>query len=60
MDHRSVLSYEVTYEYIEHILDTYELSEIFELNEVTETDVLLFLVEQNYIKLPNPRPLDLE
>jgi hypothetical protein len=50
----------VTYEDIEHLLEAYSLSEIFEMNELTDADVLLFLSEQGVIKLPNPRPLDFE
>ena len=38
-------------------LATYTLEDIFELNGVTSEDVLLFLVEQNFLELPNPRPL---
>lgn len=45
---------------IENILQAYTLEEILELNELTEEDVLLILVEQNIITLPDPKPLDLE
>ncbi|MDE1830316.1 MAG: hypothetical protein KGI25_08335 [Thaumarchaeota archaeon] len=44
----------------EHILDTYTLEEIFELNEVTEADVLLFLLKEEYLELPEPLPIDLD
>jgi hypothetical protein len=44
---------------IEVVLQTYSLEEILELNEWTEADVLLFLVEQDFVTLPNPRPADL-
>jgi len=42
---------------IEDILQTYSLEEIFELNELTEEEVLYFLVEQEFVTLPNPRPI---
>lgn len=45
---------------IEAVLQTYTLEEILELNELTDEDVLLILVEQNIITLPDPKPLDLE
>lgn len=43
----------------EKYLATYSLEEIFELNELTEAEVLQFLVEAEFIQLPNPRPVDL-
>lgn len=45
---------------VESILETYSLDEILEINEVTQEDTLLFLVEQEFVKLPNPEPLDFE
>ncbi len=45
---------------VDSCLQTYTLEEIFELNDLTEEEVLLFLVEANYIKLPNPKPLDFD
>jgi hypothetical protein len=42
---------------VDAVLQTYELSEIFELNELTEEEVLLFCVEQGLVVLPRPRPL---
>lgn len=39
------------------ILQTYSLEDIFELNDLTEAEVLEFLVEQKFVSLPNPRPL---
>jgi hypothetical protein len=45
---------------IDNVLQTYELSDILELNELTEADLLLFVVEQGFLKLPNPEPLDFE
>ena len=50
----------MTIKEIENILETYELTEIFERNDLTEADVLLFLVEQKFIQLPNPEPLDFD
>jgi hypothetical protein len=49
-----------TYKQIENILQTYEFSEILDLNDLTEEDVLYYLVEQEFIDLPNPRPIDLD
>lgn len=46
--------------YIDKYLATYTLEEIFELNELTESEVLLYLVEQEFIELPKPRPCDLD
>lgn len=43
---------------VEHLLDTFTFEEILEYNEVTEADVLQFLVEQRILRLPNPRPVD--
>lgn len=43
---------------VEQTLEIYTLQEILELNEVTEEDTLLFLIEQKFIQLPNPKPLD--
>lgn len=39
------------------ILDTYDLSEILELNDLTQEEVLEYLVEQGIIKLPEVKPL---
>ncbi len=43
---------------VEHLLDTFTFEQILEYNEVSEADVLQFLVEQSFITLPNPRPVD--
>lgn len=43
---------------IENILEVYSLTEIVEQNDLSEADVLLFLVEQDYLTLPDPRALD--
>ncbi len=40
------------------ILDTYDLSEILDMNDLTQEEVLEYLVEQGMIKLPDVRPLD--
>lgn len=45
--------------YIERVLDTYTLEEIFEYNEVTEAEVLTYLISQEFISLPSPTPVDL-
>ena len=45
---------------IEKYLQTYSLEEIFELNELTQEEVLLYLVEQEFIELPTPSPVDLD
>lgn len=42
---------------IANILETYTLSEIFEYNDLTEEEVLEYLVYQGIIKLPEIRPL---
>lgn len=44
-------------EQIENILQTYSLEEIFELNDLTEEDVLFFLVKEEFLTLPEPEPL---
>lgn len=50
----------MTYSEVENILETYSLEEILDLNDVTVADVLYFLVQQRFVSLPNPRPIDLE
>jgi len=50
----------LTSNYIGKVLQTYSLDDILELNELTEEDILLFLVEEDFLKLPNPRPVDLD
>lgn len=49
----------MNYEAAEHLLDTYSLTEILELNELTEIDLLLYLVEEEYLELPEILPIDL-
>jgi hypothetical protein len=45
---------------IDKYLDTYSLQEIFEFNDLTESEVIEFLVNEEFITLPNPRPCDLD
>jgi hypothetical protein len=42
----------------ENILDTYSLDYIIEYNELTEAEVLKYLVETSFIQIPDPRPVD--
>ena len=42
---------------IENVLQTYTFEEILEMNDLTEADALLLLVEQDLIILPDPEPL---
>lgn len=42
------------------ILDTYSLEDLLELNDLTTEDCLEFLVEENYITLPEIQPLEFE
>lgn len=44
----------------ERVLQSYTLEEIIELNDITEDEVLHFLVEQDILELPDPRPVDLD
>ena len=46
------------YREVENILDTYSFEEILELNDLTEVDVLGFLIEEEFIELPKPKPTD--
>lgn len=43
----------------EKYLQTYSLQDIFEINELTEEEVLVLLVERSIIELPTPSPCDL-
>jgi hypothetical protein len=45
---------------IERVLQTYSLTEILELNELTEEDVVEILLRHEYIEIPNPKPIDLD
>lgn len=42
------------------VLDTYELSEIIELNDLTQEDVLEYLVEHKILHLPDIMPVIIE
>lgn len=42
------------------ILEVYDLSEIIEYNDLTQEEVLEYLVEHHILKLPEVRPLDYE
>jgi hypothetical protein len=42
------------------ILQTYSLEEIFELNELTEEEILQFLVEEDLVSLPKIKPVDFD
>ena len=42
------------------LLETYTLSEILELNDITDEEVLEYLVEQRIIDLPPVKPLDFD
>jgi hypothetical protein len=44
---------------IEKYLKTYSLYEIFEYNDVTEEDVLTYLVNEDYLELPEHGPVDM-
>ncbi len=48
------------YNEVESILDVYTLEDILELNDKTEVDVLYFLLEEEFVELPNPKPLEFE
>ena len=45
---------------IEGILDVYTLEEILEFNDLSLQDALLFLVEEEFLELPDIRPLEFE
>jgi hypothetical protein len=44
---------------VEKLLQTYTLEEILEINEITEEEVLYFLLQHKFLKVPNPEPIDL-
>lgn len=48
------------YEEAEHLLETYSFEELLELNELTEADVLRFLLDEEFIEAPEIKPLDFE
>lgn len=39
------------------VLELYTLTEILELNDITEEDCLIFLVEEGFVTLPKHIPL---
>jgi hypothetical protein len=41
------------------LLETYSLEEIFELNDLTEAEVLEYLVDTEFLRLPQILPVDL-
>lgn len=41
----------------ESILETYTLEEILDQNDLTEADALVFMVEEEFIEIPEPLPL---
>jgi len=41
----------------ENILETYTFEEILDHNDLTEADVLCFLIEEELAELPEPLPL---
>jgi hypothetical protein len=45
------------YETAEHILDIYSLEDILEYNDITTEEALEYLVNQEFIKLPEIQPL---
>lgn len=47
------------YREVENILSTYTLDEILELNDCTEVDILYFLLEKEFLQMPNPKPVDI-
>lgn len=42
------------------LLEAYSLSEILEMNDLTEEDILEYLAEHRIVKLPELRPLEFE
>lgn len=42
------------------LLETYSLSEILELNDLTEEDILEFLHVEGYVILPEIKPLEFD
>jgi len=48
----------VDYDTAEHLLEIYSLEEILELNDITPEEALEYLVNQEFIKLPEIQPLE--
>lgn len=42
------------------VLEAYSLSEILEMNDLTEEDALEYLVDQGVVKLPSIQPLEFD
>jgi hypothetical protein len=42
------------------ILDCYSITDILELNDKTEEELLIFLHEEGYVKLPLIKPLEFD
>jgi len=49
-----------TYEEAEHLLETYSFEELLDFNELTEADVLRFLLDEDFLEIPAVKPLDFE
>jgi len=47
------------YTYAEHLLQTYTLEEILELNGKTEDEALEFMLEAKFLDTPDPKPVDI-
>jgi hypothetical protein len=47
------------YQEVEKLLETYGLEELLEENDLTEVDVLYFLVKSSLVKVPEYHPVDL-
>ena len=47
----------VNLEKIENYLETYTLEEVIEANDLSTAEVLLFLLEEEFLYLPDPEPL---
>lgn len=61
----SVLAFGIFLWYIywvnyELLLSTYSLDDILEYNDLTTEDVLQFLVESKFVKLPDYQPIDFD
>lgn len=42
------------------ILDVYSIEDILELNDLTTEDLLIYLVEEGFLSLPNVKPLEFD
>ena len=41
-------------------LEVYSLEEILEYNDITEEELLMFLLDERFLKLPDVEPLDFD